>query len=72
MNESLTTVEPKSPIQLWRDALALDVVAGRISKDTAYTYEIGMRRFESWAKGRYAVGGELGADAIKQWLADRL
>lgn len=69
MNESLVPVPPKSPIERWKDALVLDVDAGQISPDTAATYKSGMRQFEAWARDRYAIGAELGNDAIKEWLA---
>jgi integrase/recombinase XerD len=62
-------VESPSHIQRWHAALDLDVASGQITKDTANTYKSAMRRLEAWAKDRYAIGGELGDDAIKEWLA---
>jgi len=62
-------IERPSFIHQWLSALSLDVASGQISKDTADTYKTAMRRFEEWARGRYAIGGELSNDAIKQWVA---
>jgi len=68
MTESLTTTNalaPSSPIAEWHAHLDLQVRAGQMAKDTATTYQQGMRKLTEWAAAQESWNRTL----ILEWVA---
>ena len=69
MTNSLTTTQsalaPPSPITEWHAHLDLQVRSGQMAKDTATTYQQGMRKLTEWASQQESWNRTL----ILEWVA---